>query len=564
MRLRLIGPPQLVADDGVRRVRGFQVWAVLVRVLLSERPVTRRELAADLFPETADPLGSVRWCLAAARRALDAPGFLTGDPLEVELPEGLSVDLLDLADGRLDLSGLGELLEGVTPRSSPEFELWLLVQRQRVASRIDAVLRNEVLAAAARGDVDRALTLAEVAARRQPLDESAQVLLVSSLRQAGRHRAADDAVDRIEARFVAELGAPPTSGVRNAARHDDAATTTGVSPTARALSHLEGGQAALTAGAVDAGIDGLRHATSAAELAGDDQLLGRCLGALGSALVHAVRSRDDEGALLLERAVSAALRAGDDGTAAAASRELGYVEALAGRRPAAEGHLARAESLAGTDVDLLASVRSVRAFNLTDWGRHDVALPEWEHALELARRSGDSRRLVWALGLGGWGWLRGGEPGLARDRLRECLDVVGRTGWIAFRPWPSAVLAEVELVLRGGAQVPDLQQEFSLSCQMKDPCWEGGTARALALTALAGGRPDQARHWIDEAGRRVVRESDAYVALQAAILATDIEVSRCQREHGRMLDSARSLLDLGARGHMDDHVERATAILREG
>ena len=564
MRLRLIGPPHLVADDGVRRVRGFQVWAVLVRVLLSERPVARRELAAELFPETADPLGSVRWCLAAARRALDAPGFLTGDPLKVELPEDLTVDLLELADGRLELSELGELLEGVTPRSSPEFELWLLVQRQRVASRIDAVLRSEVLAAATRGDVDRALTLAEVAARRQPLDESAQVLLVTSLRQAGRHRAADDAVDRIEARFVAELGAPPTLGLRNAARHEAAATMTGVSPRTRALSHLEAGQAALAAAASDAGIDGLRQATSAAERAGDDQLLGRCLGALGAALVHSVRSRDDEGALLLERAVSAALRAGDNGTAAAASRELGYVDALAGRRPAAEAHLARAEALADNDVDLVASVRSVRAFNLTDWGRHDVALPEWELAVELTRRSTDSRRLAWALGLGGWGWLRAGEPALARDRLRECLDVVGRSGWIAFRPWPTAVLAEVELILREGTRMPDLQQEFSLSCQMKDPCWEGGTARVLALTALAGRRPDQARHWIDEARRRVARESDVYVALQAAIIATDIDVSRCLGNHGRMLESARALLDLSARGHMDDHVECAAALLRDG
>lgn len=564
MRIHLLGRPYIAVGDEVRQVRGFQVYALLARVLLSDRPLTRREIAAELFPETADPLGSLRWCLAAARRALEAPDCLAGDPVQVNLPAHVSVDVLDVADGRFDPAEVGDLLEGVDPRASVEFDLWLIVQRERVASRIDALLRREVIAAAAVGGLDRALTLAEVAARRRPLDEGAQILLVASLRRAGRHEAAAAALDEIEARFAAELGTSPTPALRSAARRDVAAPPPGVPARSRALSLLESGQAAITAAAVDAGIESLRLAARAAEEARDDQLLGTCLRVLGSALVHAVRSHDEEGALLLERAATLASGVGDEAMAASANRELGYVDALAGRRPEAEEHLSLAESLAGIDADLLAAVRSVRAFNLTDWGRHHAALREWDVALEMARSSGNQRRLAWALGLGGWGRLRAGESDVAREWLRECLALVSGTGWIAFRPWPAAILAETELAAGRRAARPDLRQEFALSCQLSDPCWEGVTARVLAMESLAAGDPTQALAWVDEARRRVSRETDVYVAMQAAILATDIEVSSRLGDADRVAGTARALLELAARGHMDDQVHWAAGILHGG
>ena len=563
MRIRLMGTPHVEGGPGAGQVRGFQAWAVLARVLLADRALTRRELAAELFPETVDPLGSLRWCLASLRRALGMPDFLTGDPIRAQLPDDVTVDLLDLAAGRLDPAEVGDLLEGIDPRSSATFDLWLLVQRQRVAAQVDALLRREVLTASARGETDRALTVAELAARRQPLDEGAQILLVASLRQAGRHDAAARAVDEIETRFDAELGVSPSPALRSAARRDVAAAPPGVPARARAVALLEAGQSALAASAVDAGIESLRQAARVAETARDDEVQARCLRALGAALVHAVRSHDDEGALLLERAAAVALGAGDAATAASARRELAYVDALAGRRPAAEQHLAQAEELADGDTDLLAAVRSVRAFNLTDWGRHETALGEWDQALDLSRRSGNSRRLAWTLGLGGWGRLRAGHHDAAREWLRECLDVVAETGWISFRPWPAAVLAEVELDA-GGGPVPDLHQAFALSCQLSDPCWEGGTARVLALQALADGETAAALTWVDEARSRVSRETDVYVAMQAAILATDIEVSSRLGDRDRELGTARTLLELAARAHMDDHVGRAAAILQGG
>lgn len=562
MRLRLIGPPHVFDGDGPRPVRGHQVWAVLVRVLLADRSLTRSELAAELFPETADPLGSLRWCLAAARRALDAPNALTGDPISLDLPDQVTVDLLDLLDGRYDESEVGDLLEGVEPRCSAEFDLWLMVQRQRVAARIDALLRREVIAASAMGHTDRALALAELAARRQMLDEGAQILLVASLRAAGRYDAATAAVDEVETRFRVELGTAPSPALRSAARTHVAATPPGVPLRSRALSLLEAGQAALAAAAVDSGVETLRQAARVAEESSDNQVLGRCLRELGTALVHAVRSHDDEGALLLQRAAEVADAVGDASTAAAARRELGYVDALAGRRPDAEAHLAQAETLVEGDTDLLASIRSVRAFNLTDWGRLDDAIEEWGTALDLSRSAANPRRVAWALGLGGWAQVRAGCHGSAATWLRECLDLVTASGWISFRPWPVAVLAEAGLAARRPEPLLDLHQEFALSCQLADPCWEGTTARALALQAAGGGDVEVALTWVDEARQRVGRETDVYVGMQGAILATDIELSTSRGASDRAASSARTLLELAARTHMDGYLDLAMAALR--
>ena len=50
--VRLIGPPRIEAADGdVLEVKGQKPWAVLARILLADRPLTRRELAADLAGE---------------------------------------------------------------------------------------------------------------------------------------------------------------------------------------------------------------------------------------------------------------------------------------------------------------------------------------------------------------------------------------------------------------------------------------------------------------------------------------------------------------------------------
>ncbi len=533
---------------------------------MTERPLSRRELSAELFASAEDPLGALRWCLAGLRRALGSGDVLVGDPVVAALADGTLVDVEELEAGQFDLVRAEELLAGIDPRCSAELDTWLMVQRHRVAGRIDAMLRAEVINRLAVGDAARALELATLAVQRDIYDEGAHVLLIKGLVGVGAHEAAAAHVLKTTDLFSRELGHAPTTALRDAARPRLAEPPPGVSTRAVVASFLESGRAALAAGAPEAGVELLRRATQESERAGDQQLAATCLYELGSALVHAVRSHDDEGAALLQQGAVLAADVGDHRTGAQAFRELGYVDALAGRRPAAAEHLQQASILAGDDPDLLAGVHSITAFNLGDWGRFKEAIGEYSLALDLARSAGSTRREAWTLGLGAWIHLADGDVTEARAWANACLVLTDTTRWIAFHPWPTAVLAETQLA--DGAVTAStrasLDEAFALSCRLADPCWEGATARMISLTHAADGDLDQARVWIDQALLRTQRSTDTYASMLAAILATAGELSAAAGDDARAAHYARTLVALAARAHLDHYLPRGVALLGHG
>ena len=188
-QVRLLGTPAIVDDEGrCQPVRGHQAWALLARIVLAQRPLSRQKLAAELFPESVDPLGAVRWGLAALRKALNASDCLVGDPVEPRLPSGTEIDLRQLELDTFDVGQAGDLLEGMEPQCSPEFSVWLLAERARIRSTIDGRIRREVMRALAVDDQARALRLSELAVRRDIYNEGAHVLLVKSLCRVGQCR----------------------------------------------------------------------------------------------------------------------------------------------------------------------------------------------------------------------------------------------------------------------------------------------------------------------------------------------------------------------------------------
>jgi tetratricopeptide (TPR) repeat protein len=318
------------------------------------------------------------------------------------------------------------------------------------------------------------------------------------------------------------------------------------------------------AGAVDTGIDCLRRAVSDAEKLNDGALRACATLELGTALVHSIRGLDDEGAVVLAQSSELAEAVGDADIAAAAFQELGYVEALAGRRPAAARYLAKALDLA-QDRNDLAGIHGVIGFNLVDWGQVAQGLEHLQTSLDHARSAGNRRREIWTLGLGGWGMLAAGRLTEADRWLSDCLVLVDQQSWIAFRPWAVSVLGECRL--RQGMSPSDLrpalEQAFALSCQFQDPCWEAAVARSLALTYAAEKGLGQAMDWLSEAQRRSVRHTDGYAALKVEILASQAEISRQQGQHETADAFGREWVALAARTHMDAHVERATAFIRQ-
>lgn len=558
-RVRLIGPPT-IEGPGDDELRGTKPWAVFARTVLAETPVSRRRLARELFPDAADPMGAVRWSLASIRRSLGAPDTFLGDPIEPRLPDWLSVDVLEVLDGRLDPRSVGELLEGMDPDTGPEFSTWLLVTRRQVGGRIDALLHDEIIRAMSRGRIEQAVELGSLAVRRSPFDERSHVLFVRALAASGDADQALVHVLEVERLFRSELGCDPSPALRSAARPSIADSAPGVSTAAVAASLLEAGTAAVAAGAIDAGIDCLRRAAATSEGMGDHVEHARCLFALGDALVHAVRGFDDEGSVLLDRAAHLARLAGDRELSVQALRERGYVDALAGRRPEAQSRLDLARDLAGDDPALVAGIDAVAGLNLTDWGRTVEGISRLESSIEHARRAGDDRRTAWATGVGAWSLVRAGREEEGLRWAAESLELTRSLRWMAFEPWPLTVLAEG----RGARATPDLERCFAMSCQLADPCWEGASARTLALAYAGHGDHDAALRWIVEARQRAGRKSDVWVRVVAEILLSEARLRLGAGDEDGARDAARDVVAVSARAQLDEVLRGGLAILGHG
>ncbi len=561
--IRLLGPPAIERDGKpARSLRGLKAWALLSYLLLADRIPSRKHLAELLFGEADDPLGALRWTLAELRRGLGASDLLTGDPVDTTLGHDIVVDVqrvtADSSDPGLLLEATGELLEGVHLSSSPAFESWLLVERHRVSARIEARLRQAAVTHLAAGRPREAIPYAARAVARNPLEEGNHELLVRSLAMAGDLTAARRQVAVCEDLLRHELGIEVSPVLR------EAATVTPASPTAPALdgraaavSQLEAGRAAIVAGAVDAGLQCLRRAVGEAARARDAALQARALGALGSALVHAVRGRDEEGAVALHEAIELATQQGDRATVVAALRELGFVEVQAGRRATGETWLGKAQALAETAAEL-AGVLGLRGMSASDRGDYPIA---FEHLGESVERSGlaaDHRQQAWSLAILARAHLLRDERSQASVALARSLELVREQRWIAFLPWPQSFQAELDLAagnLDGAAEA--LEQAWVMACQVHDPCWEGVSARGLGLLSIRRGDYPAATKWFDEAVSRCGSGSDRYQWVHGYVLDTAIGTALDHDDQKRATLLLDTLAALAARCEMRELVVRA-------
>ncbi|MDQ3055076.1 MAG: SARP family transcriptional regulator [Actinomycetota bacterium] len=563
LTIRLLGPP-VIERDGVpvRSPRGRKAWALLSYVLLAERPPGRKHLAEMLFSEADDPLGALRWSLAELRRALGIPNILGGDPVAARLGVDAVVDVQLLTSEYAGTTPLldvgGELLEGVYLTSSPEFESWLLVERHRVSARVEARLREAAVGLLAAGRAGEAVAYASRAVARNPFEEGNHELLVRSLAMTGDPTAALRQVAVCEDMLRRELGIEASAALR------EAATTGGGSPRiapmsgrAAASSQLEAGRAAIAAGAVDAGLQCLRRAVAEAVHCRDAGLHGRALTALGGALIHAARGRDEEGAVVLHEAILLTTRTGDRATAVTAHRELGFVELQAGRRMTADAWLTKAQALAETDEEL-AAVHGVRGMNASDRGDYQAAFQHLDESVERARRCADSRQQAWSLSILARAHLLRGERSQAAAALAGSLDLVHEQRWMAFLPWPQTLQAELDLCAGELDVAADgLESAWALACQLNDPCWEGMAARGLGLLNAGRGDRAAAMNWLVEAAFRSNRVPDRYQWVHAYVLDAVITTALDHDDTDRARPLVTSLGSLAARCDMRELVVRA-------
>ena len=543
--MRLLGHPRF--DDGAGQSRqpprGQKSWALLGRVALADRPMTRTELAAELFGEADDPLGALRWCLADLRRSCQDPQLLRGDPVTLTVGS-LWLDVLALWDGSLPAADIGgEFLAGVEPRNCAAFDMWLMLARGRCAARSMEELRQAALRLLTAGDPEAAADLAGRAAALDPLDESAQELFLRALVAAGHPARAVVHLAACEAAFAKE-GITASPALRVAALTPPSTPAAGLLRAgAVARSLLRAGTAALDAGSADAGIETLRRAAEEAGRAEDPLLHADVLRALGAALVHSVRGFDGEGAVVLHRALTAARAAASQHLAADILRELAFVDVQAGRHASAARALAEAAALADAvgDPALSARTLAIRGMNEADLGHHDTASTLLASSAQAARSAGSARQEAWSVGVMARSLLLAGHLDQAREAVARSIELCERDRWNAFLPWSQALRAHC-LIEAGqqGQAIDDAEQAFALACQLGDPCWEGMTGRALALLAMHAGDPAAAQRWIIDARRRCDRVTDRYVWVSAFVGLAQLEIA-ARHEPDLVMPLARAL-----------------------
>jgi DNA-binding SARP family transcriptional activator len=526
-RVWLLGRPRI--ESGAQPCptpRGGKSWALLARIALAERAIERRELAAELFGEADDPLGALRWCLADLRRSLDMPALLRGDPVSLA-PDDLWLDVRALEDGSLSAAEIGgTLLEGIELRNCPGFDTWLLLARLQLTARSSEELRRQALGLLAAGDAEAATIVAGNAARLDPLDEGAQELFLRALVAAGHGGQASAHLASCELLFARE-GLAPSPGLRSAARDPGRPPNPRVRARVVAESLLRAGTAALDAGAADAGIETLRRAAQEAERAADPVAQAEVLRALGSALVHAVRGSDGEGALVLHQALLAARAADRPAVVADVLRELAFVDVQAGRHASAARALRAAsrEATAG-EPGLAAGILAIQGMNEADRGRHTEAAALLSKSADIARQAGRERQEAWSQGVLARSLLLAGRLQPARAAAERSMAVARHERWNAFLPWPQVLRAQC-LAEAGqwDAAGEDAERAFALACELGDPCWEGMAGRALGLLASHAGDLGAARTWLADARRRCDRVSDRYVWVSAYIGLAQLETA---------------------------------------
>jgi DNA-binding SARP family transcriptional activator len=547
--IRLLGRPSIERPGGQGyRLRSRKSWALLAYLLLAEGNPTRSQLAGLLFAEADDPLRALRWSLAEIRRCLGDEVSLDGDPVVLRLPTGATVDVdvltHDTWAAGVEVVGLdAELLDGLEISGAPAFESWLLSERRRFAAAAETILHEAALGLMARGALDRARGFAVRAAAMSPLDENHQALLIRLYRLAGDDAAAEQQYAAWRGLLLSELGVEPGVAVEAAMRErrhqrEDPVTDASIEAV------IEAGSAAIAAGAREPGVASLRSAVRLADAGETPALQVRARQVLAETLIHSLRGLDEEGVAHLHEADRLATESGDRASAAQARAELGYVDFLRARYDRAELWLTDALGLADGSPSEMAKTTTYLGSVHSDRGNYPRATALLDQALQLSRDAGEPRREAYALSMRGRIDLLRGRLDEADERLSAAVGLAEREHWLSFLPWPQAFQGAVHLA-RGdaGRAAETLQQAFARACQLGDPCWEGVTARGLALVADATGETDRAFDLLRDARVRSNRLADPYVWLDAHILDALCELGRLHRhpDTGRWVDALREL-----------------------
>lgn len=184
--------------------------ALLARLALADRPLERRILADELFPNVDDPLAHLRWYLSHLRSMLPRPladavhadrsvvsfhgatdvrRFREGAETVIEHPESAG------APSTLALYR-GDLCEALAIDAAPTFDTWLYVEQEDLRRRFRQAVIRYARWATEVGAPGRALPFVGRLVQVDPYYEEAHVLLIEAFEACGDGRAAAGSYER--------------------------------------------------------------------------------------------------------------------------------------------------------------------------------------------------------------------------------------------------------------------------------------------------------------------------------------------------------------------------------
>lgn len=568
LAIHLLGEPHLERDgEPTASPRGRKAWGLLTYLGLSRvRRPSREHLADLLFARSDDPLGSLRWNLAELRRRLD-PAALPPGSTTLALPAGTFLDVEALVGGTpeeaVSIPGIGsELLEGMDFGSTPAFETWLLAERRRLVGAAEAAFHEAALDRLAAGEPKAAVVLATRLVQLNAYEENFQELLIRSYAEAGDREAAQRQLGACVDLFRRELGSDPAAAVFRAADPPTPSPPNTADPAAgrrSARAQLEAGRFAVAAGSFDAGARSLGRAAAQGAAHGDAALEAEARLALGTALVHSARGRDEEGANALLRATALAEEQGLGDLAAAAHRELAYIDILQARYARCAPRLNRAAASAESDKER-AGIEAMLGMAAADTGAHERGLVHLRRSVELAEAADSRQQAAYSLTLVGRSHFLRGELGDAREALERSLALAQDIRWLSFGPWPESWLADVELAAGEiSAGTERFERAWAMACELGDPCWEGVAGQGIGRIACLNGRVPIGLRTLEDARRRAGSLPDAYLWVQGYALS-QLASAAVEARHRHARQWVTDLAALATRTGMREFAVRASLL----
>jgi DNA-binding SARP family transcriptional activator/predicted ATPase len=225
LRIQVLGPPQVLLGDTPVTFARRKALALLAYLTVTRRPHSRDALATLLADAATDEeaRGQFRSTLLDLRRQVSAFLVVDRDTIALARDGTVWLDLAELKAAAQDTSTSattewlaravslyrGALLAGLAVSRAPEFEDWLLRERERVQVLHCRVLSRLVDATAAQGDLQVAISWARRRLEEEPWHEPTHRQLMRLLGRTGQREAALAQYETCRRLLADELGTAP-------------------------------------------------------------------------------------------------------------------------------------------------------------------------------------------------------------------------------------------------------------------------------------------------------------------------------------------------------------------